>query len=174
MIIVKVSDEAIARARTRDVGQTAIELPLETWGGFLGEDVVADLLVNHGLGVVQNGGMDDLPDLVVEGLTVDVKTRLRNGEMRAGDDVTYTAAYLRRPATDLIVFCAHNPGERQLTLIGGRSSVRFFSEARFVRKGGVIPGSSRPALEDAFLLPAASLLPFNELLAWLKQRKDTP
>lgn len=145
------------------------------WIGYLGENMVADWMVAGGLGVTLNGGVDELPDVAVEGYGgVEVKTQvIRRGAFQPSYEVGYLAAGLRRPTLRAIVFCAYEVDPRQLVILGGRSPEGYFTEARFVPNGGALASGAPTRGGDSFQLAAARLVTPAALLTTIEKERST-
>lgn len=85
-----------ARAQLDVGGSNLFEKP-DRWAGFVGEDVAAAWAMSAGVEVVQNGGLNDLPDLVLNGRSVGVKTRARGERYLYQTDLLVPMEHINKP-----------------------------------------------------------------------------
>lgn len=168
-VAIRITEEEEFDARTRGKNWRSHDptiKPEHRWIGFIGEAMVNALLSDVGIECEVNGGADLLPDLVLpDSRGIEVKTRSRSsGVFQPHYEVVYYAHYLHKPIPEILMFNVYNLAERTLTLLGGRSSVRFFTEASFRRGGDKAPGHDCPTPRDCFALPAERLISFPALL----------
>lgn len=174
----RVSMGDVERARlereARDAASAEIGAPLflvnrdTRWIGQLGENESAAWLRAHGCDVEQHGGVDQLPDLVVDGTGVAVKTVRTSGRLWSPDALVPIAdRYARKPNGSYLLFCACDPNGPDVAILGFISHRAFMHRATFHDVGA----NPRPGLTityPSWWLPARALVSAQ---AWAAEKE---
>lgn len=152
-----------------EIGPQLFHVTQDTrWIGRLGENEAADWLRAHGCTVEQHGGVDQLPDLVVDGTGVAVKTVRTRGRFWAPDALVPIAdRYARKPNGSYLLFCACDPHGPDVAILGVISHRAFMHRATFHDVGS----SPRPGLTityPSWWLPAGALVSAH---AWAAEKE---
>ena len=135
------------------------------WQGWLGEQMFARFLEENDIPHVFNGGVDDLPDFVIYGQNVSMKTC--HGLMYS-DFFVFASARQKHHDIDWFFFSGYNSKENILNLIGALPKDEFYAKAQSQRRGTTYATThNRIMPSDTFKLPARELTPVVEWLAQL-------
>jgi hypothetical protein len=106
----------------------------QQWAGMIGQTIIQEMM---GCGKpTGEGGFDGGIDFVYRGLTVDVKTALRNTESRWNFPNNFMACQLAYK-TDIVLFTAFNRKVSLLTVLGWIWKKEIEKKGEFHKKGDV-------------------------------------
>jgi len=129
--------------------------------GALGEILIYDLCIEKGLNVDDKSTYDY--DLIIEGYTVDVKTK-RTTVIPKPHYLCSISSFNTKQKCDFYFFVRINENMKEAYLLGYKAKEKFFNESKFAKKGSLdINGWAFK--DDGYHLEVSKLNQFNHLLA---------
>ena len=177
---VGVPDAAIAHAKQiraeRDRRYANYFEPHETddrWVGDLGELVARWWLARSrpvDLEALDRGDVHGLPDLVLEGVAIGVKTAVRTVDPRPHYFAPVNAPHIDEPVAEFL-FLSYNVRTCVMWILGGMARARFRELARFYPAGSVVPPAFRVSAPGVWSgVPISALTPPDSWLVGVRGR----
>lgn len=135
------------------------------WAGELAELGFKDWLRSVGLEFRHNGGVDDLPDFEVCGISVGLKCRTATTRFRPSYVVNVPAEHMRR-REQAFFFCCYEKDANRMLLLGGISHSRF-REVSYLTD---VPHRAAGRFHKAWNVPAFKLTPPATMASLLRVR----